>query len=80
DDGELRTRQGANALRLAHEVFARMRLGARFCDVIEHAATMRSGGDQGLPAALREPLLPESAFEPAANVAATSGTVVAGRA
>lgn len=80
DDGELRARQGANALRLAHDVFARMRLGARFCDVVEYAATMRSGGDQGLPAALREPLLPESAFEPATNVGVTSGTVVAGRA
>jgi len=66
-DDARRVRQGANALRLAHEVFARERLGARFCDVLEHAAGMHGGAGAGLPAELRIPLVPAGALAPPAS-------------
>jgi glycosyltransferase involved in cell wall biosynthesis len=72
DDEALRERQARNALRLAHDVFARERMGQRFCDVIEHAAQMQGGGNEGLPAELREPMIPAELLAPAAASAPTA--------
>ncbi|MCB0880244.1 MAG: glycosyltransferase family 4 protein [Thermoleophilia bacterium] len=57
-DPKLRARQGANARRLAEQVFARDRLAARFCDVLEHVAGTPRNANRVLPASLREPLVP----------------------
>lgn len=66
DDADLRARQGANARRLALDVFARERLATRFREVLEHAVDM--DGDPLTPA-LRASLLPTR--EPATS--ATTG-------
>ncbi len=57
-DEQLRVRQGANARRLAEDVFARDRLAARFCDLLEHLAGTPRNANRILPASLREPLVP----------------------
>jgi glycosyltransferase involved in cell wall biosynthesis len=57
-DEQLRVRQGANARRLAQDVFARDRLAARFCDLLEHLAGTPRNANRILPASLREPLVP----------------------
>ncbi|MCW2921751.1 MAG: glycosyl transferase group 1 [Thermoleophilia bacterium] len=57
-DEALRTRQGANARRLAEDVFARDRLAARFCDLLEHLAGTPRNANRSIPDALREPLVP----------------------
>ncbi len=63
-DPQLRARQGTNARQLAERVFARDRLAARFCDLLEHLAGTPRNANRTLPAALREPLVP-SPGEPA---------------
>jgi glycosyltransferase involved in cell wall biosynthesis len=57
-DEALRARQGANARKLAEDVFARDRLAARFCDLLEHLAGTPRNANRSLPAELREPLVP----------------------
>ena len=57
-DEALRTRQGANARRLAEDVFARDRLAGRFCDLLEHLSGTPRNANRSLPDALREPLVP----------------------
>lgn len=75
DDPGLRGRQGANARALAETTFARARLGARFRLVLEHMAAA-GRGNPGLPARLREPLVPgdtrpaSHVDEPSPNAAA----------
>lgn len=64
DDPALRERQGRHARRLATDVFARERLATRFTDVLEHLAGQPRNANRSLPAALREPLVPEVAREP----------------
>ncbi len=57
-DAPLCARQGANARRLAEDVFARDRLAARFCALLEHLAGTPRNANRILPASLREPLVP----------------------
>lgn len=64
-DEPRRARQGANALRLGTEVFARERLATRFTDLLEHLAGTPRDANRALPAELREPLVPQDARDPA---------------
>ena len=57
-------RQGANARRLATEVFARDRLAGRFIDVLEHLAGQARNANRTLPPELRAPLVPPPAQAP----------------
>ena len=57
-DEQLRVRQGANARRLAEQVFARDRLAARFYDLLEHLSGTPRNANRSLPPELREPLVP----------------------
>lgn len=61
DHPEVARAQGAVARELAEDVFARGRLATRFCDVLEHAATLEPGSGAGLPDALRARLVSERA-------------------
>lgn len=72
-DEALRVRQGANARRLAEDVFSRDRLAARFCDVLEHLAGTPRNANRSLPAQLREPLVP--AVAPSARAATSQEPV-----
>jgi glycosyltransferase involved in cell wall biosynthesis len=64
DDAALRERQGANALALATDVFARERLATRFTDLLEYLAGTPRNPHRTLPEELREPMVPEVAREP----------------
>ena len=57
-DRALRDRQGANARRLAEDVFARDRLAGRFTALLEHLAGTPRNANRTLPIELREPLVP----------------------
>lgn len=66
-DEQLRARQGANARRLAEQVFARDRLAGRFTELLEYLAGTPRDANRTLPAALREPLVPRPASADAAD-------------
>ncbi|MEO6867858.1 MAG: glycosyltransferase family 4 protein [Gaiellales bacterium] len=68
---QLAARQGANARRLATDIFDRDRLAGRFIELLEQLAGTPRNANRVLPAVLREPLVPATPPPAASSSAST---------